>query len=135
MAKFARVNKFTQTEIFLTWLDNELTKRSWNRAYLAERASISQSTLSMIGKRERNPGPDLCLSIAKALDIPPEIVFRKAGLLPQVPDNQENLEEFREILNHLTPEETEELKRIGWLKIDLKRQSEIRKRNQQHKEE
>src|SRR3954470_19401011 len=70
---------------FSVWLDQELSSRSWTRADLAQKAQISQSTLSLIYNESRKAGPDVCRSIAEALKIPPEEVFRAAGLLPPNP--------------------------------------------------
>ncbi len=33
--------------------------------------------------KERAPGPEACSDIARALNYPPDLVFRKAGLLPE----------------------------------------------------
>ena len=82
-------NHFTMVNNFVDWLEVELRKKSWSRAELARRASLNQSSLSMIWSGQRNPGKDLCESVARALGYPPEIVFRAAGILPQVPETNE----------------------------------------------
>lgn len=71
----------------------------------------------MIASEQRKPGVDICESIARALDYPPETVYRLAGLLPPIPPDQERVENWREILRLLTPEEEAELREIGLLKI------------------
>lgn len=38
---------------------------------------------------------DLCLGIARAFNIPPEDVYRRAGLLPPLPDEPTQLQEKR----------------------------------------
>jgi transcriptional regulator with XRE-family HTH domain len=82
---------------FSVWLDQELSSRSWTRADLAQKAQISQSTLSLIYNESRKAGPDVCRSIADALKIPPEEVFRAAGLLPPTP----KVDVVSERANHL----------------------------------
>jgi transcriptional regulator with XRE-family HTH domain len=79
MEYFAIVNNS-----FMTWLDGILAERNLTRADLARRAGIGQSTLSLIGSGDRNPGSEVCLAIARALKIPPEEVLRVAGILPPV---------------------------------------------------
>jgi transcriptional regulator with XRE-family HTH domain len=106
---------------FNEWLDEELKKRSWNKAELARRAHISQSALSMIKSGEREPGLEILTSIAHALKESPENVYRIAGLLPPIDQDDSDLEDFRELLKNLTPEERAELKAIGWLKVDMKK--------------
>jgi transcriptional regulator with XRE-family HTH domain len=70
---------------FSKWLEKVLEMQGWTRADLARRAHISPSSLSMIVSGQRNPGEELCSSIARALNIPPEIVFEEAGLLQYSP--------------------------------------------------
>jgi len=50
---------------------------------LAKETGSSQSTISRIVTGERNPSAELCILIAKALDLPPQLLFFEAGLLPR----------------------------------------------------
>lgn len=77
-------------EDFVTWLTGELDKRGWSNSELARRAGVTHTTISMIISKHNNPGPDLCQGIARAFKLPPEIVFRKAGLLPQLPEETDS---------------------------------------------
>jgi len=121
---------------FVQWLIYEMNAKGYSQSELSRRAGVSTTAISNVLAENRSPGPEFCIGIAKALKLPPEHVFRKAGLLPPestMKDPSElyidpDIEDFREILRQLTPEEAEELKRIGWLKIDLKRQAELRKK-------
>ena len=83
---------------FQEWLQQELNERDWTYADLADRAHIGKSTISMIMSEVRNPGSETCRAIARALTLPPEIVFRKAGLLPPTPDDEEDLLEAIHLL-------------------------------------
>lgn len=74
---------------FVEWLEGELSKRRWTRADLAREAKLSQTSFSKIFSGERKPGPDLCNAIARAFGIAPEIVFRRAGLLPALPEDDD----------------------------------------------
>jgi transcriptional regulator with XRE-family HTH domain len=69
---------------FADWLQTEMLQRGLKQADLAREAKINQPTLSRILTRERKPGPEVCTALAKALDIPPDVVFLRAGLLPEV---------------------------------------------------
>jgi len=71
---------------FANWLEGEIKKREWKPADLARVAKINAGTLSNILNGLRGAGPDFCTSIADALGLPPEFVFRKAGLLPPKPE-------------------------------------------------
>ena len=70
---------------FGDWLAATIKDRGWNQSELARRASISQATLSRLINETRQPGPDVCLSLSRALHVPPETVFKHAGLLPPDP--------------------------------------------------
>lgn len=74
---------------FIEWLEGELKQRRWTRADLARATKLSQASFSKIFSRERKPGPELCNAVAVALGVAPEIVFRQAGLLPALPEDDD----------------------------------------------
>jgi transcriptional regulator with XRE-family HTH domain len=95
---------------FSEWLDTELNNRGWTRAELARRAGVHQSTISMAYSGQRNVGPDLAESIARAFGIQPEEVFRVAGLLPPSKDEKsDNREEIMFFYDQLSPEDQAEI--------------------------
>lgn len=67
---------------FTEWLLDELQRRGWQPADLAKQAELSTGSISNILTGKRKPGANICVSIADALNISPERVFRIAGLLP-----------------------------------------------------
>jgi len=85
---------------FSQWLLEELEQRGLSYSEVARRGSMSHARISQIVSGG-NPGSDFCLGIAKALDLPPETVFRKAGILPPEPDltsrEKINLHLFRQL--------------------------------------
>jgi transcriptional regulator with XRE-family HTH domain len=72
-------------EPFSQWLESELEERGWRPADLAHRAELPNATLSRILNGHRRAGPEVCVALAAALEVPPEQVFRLAGLLPPAP--------------------------------------------------
>lgn len=94
---------------FTDWLDLELDNRGWTRAELARRANVNQSTISMVYSGQREVGPDLAKSIARALHLPAEAVFREAGLLPPASDKDDPV--VRE-LEYLVGQLSEDKKQI-----------------------
>jgi transcriptional regulator with XRE-family HTH domain len=103
--------KMFTMENFSLWLLNELEKRNWQPADLAKKARISRGSLSNILSNYRNPGPNLCLAIAQALNEPPEKVFRLAGLLPPLPggEDEQISREVMDILRNMSPENRQDL--------------------------
>lgn len=69
----------------------------------------------------RNPDAETCLAIAHALNLPPETVFRAAGLLPPVDEDTEYQEEFFHLLSQLSPQERQEI--LDLLRFKAERRS------------
>jgi len=55
----------------------------------------------MVMTGQRQPGPDFCNGVARALRIPPERIFRLAGLLPPIIIGQEEEEELLGYFHYL----------------------------------
>lgn len=107
-----------QANDFVDWLEAEMAARRWRPVDLAEVAGIYQASLSKILRRERGVGADVATDIAKALGYPPDYVFRRAGLLPRIPDevDGEPSEAYRvqaawilDIMKSLTEDERQHL--------------------------
>ena len=96
---------------FTEWLEQELKNRRWTPSDLANQAGLGNSTVTRILNKDRNPGPDFCRAIAKALGQPEELVFRQAGLLsPLAGDEDEiTLKRLYEIARSLPRKERAEL--------------------------
>lgn len=67
---------------FSTWLVEAIQSKGWTQAELARRAGVSGAAISDAISGRRNVGSDLALSIANALRVPPDEVYRIAGILP-----------------------------------------------------
>jgi transcriptional regulator with XRE-family HTH domain len=97
---------------FSTWLIGELEKRGWSNSELARRAGVTQGAISHVISGTRSPGTDLCRSIARAFKIPPTQVFRRAGLLPSPPvQDDPTLDELDQYIKLLSPQAREEILR------------------------
>ena len=91
-------------ETVIEFLEDNMKKCNWSQADLARKSGLDTSLVSNILSGRRNIGVTSANAIAKAFKIPPEIIFRKAGLLPEVLDSSERLEELIYLYN-LMPEE------------------------------
>jgi transcriptional regulator with XRE-family HTH domain len=112
-------------EDFSNWLIEEMEKRGWSTSELARQARIAQSTISLNISGKRKPGIDFCVGVARAFKIPPEVVLRKAGRIPDVEGIEAKLfEELRTYVENLSPEGREELLRyvIFLYKSEIERQ-------------
>lgn len=70
-------------ENFGMWLLKELEEKNMSQADLARACSITTAQISRIISGTRSAGKDTLTAIAHALRLPPDLVFEKAGVLPQ----------------------------------------------------
>ncbi|MEI7832214.1 MAG: helix-turn-helix transcriptional regulator [bacterium] len=94
---------------FYDWLMLELQLRSWTQAELARRSSITTAQISRVMTGEQHPGPTVCCKIARALHLPPEDVFRRAGLLPPAQRHPNGTEE---LIHHYINLSSDDQKRL-----------------------
>ena len=92
---------------FSTWLETEIAARNWRPADLARIAKVPQATIGNILNGNREVGVKVALAIADALDLPPDLVFRQAGLLPPQsgPERDPTFQELLEVMRNLSPED------------------------------
>jgi len=91
---------------FVCWLQAEMDRRGWNQADLARESGLSRGAVGNVLRQERDPGKDFLIGIAYALKLPPETVFRIAGLLPEVSEETE----YSKQLVHLAGQLPEQLR-------------------------
>lgn len=100
---------------FGTWLVAELEQRDLSQSDLARMSGLSRGTLSNMISGVRGRGPDSIMAIAKALKLPPEQVFRAAGILPPDKKINENIETIIHEVENLPPQDQAEiLSYIRW---------------------
>jgi transcriptional regulator with XRE-family HTH domain len=110
------------------WIVDETERRNWSNNELAKRAGLSPSYVSMVLSGQRSVTFDFCAGIAKAFGERPEVIFRKAGLLPTSSgkmselseDEKELVEAYRELSPGLKPVA------LGLLKDLLNRWREVK---------
>lgn len=112
---------------FVEWLTSELQKRDWTAADLARNARISKGSISNIVSGARQPGKDVCEGIANAFKIPPEIVYRRAGLLPPLSNNSENKEELLHLFDMMDEDNREDT--MDYARMKLQQQEREKKKN------
>lgn len=79
---------------FGEWLQTELDNRNWKQADLSRATGLDTAVISNLRNGKRGPGEDTCTAIATAFHLPPEVVFRAAGLLPDLPTPRALYEEI-----------------------------------------
>ena len=93
---------------FAEWLTNELAVKGWDQAELSRRSGITTAHISRIMTGQRHPGSEALSGIARALRLPPEELFRRAGLLPPkrgvTADDQARYNDMLEAVRSLSPD-------------------------------
>jgi transcriptional regulator with XRE-family HTH domain len=110
---------------FSDWLLEEMSKRGWSQADLARASGLHRQSISdYVNRRRTNPEPDALIAIANGLSISPVTAFRHAGLLPAEGGEKITKEDWKHMLQQLTPEEQEEIYSIMEMKIKRRQQAE-----------
>jgi len=72
---------------FFIWIDTEVKANGWTYAELARRAKKSPGSISNTMNGHNVVTWDFCAAIAMAFGLPPETVFKEAGLLPKTKES------------------------------------------------
>ena len=72
---------------FSDWLFSQMQAKGWSQSDLARHAGVTRTAISDVLSGRRKAGNELCTAIALALQIPPEEVFRAAGILKTKSDD------------------------------------------------
>ena len=89
---------------FSQWLLDEIERRRMSYTEVGRLGGISHARISQVIAGEA-PGKRFCRAIARAFRIPPEEVFRRAGILEPLPPTEEELELLRYLFNNLSEED------------------------------
>lgn len=106
---------------FPDWLRSQLEERDWRQADLARRARIDTGLLSRIISGERLPSREVCVSISRAMDIPEQEVYRRAGLLSEKTALTERAERVMHLLGDLTDDDVQFLEQWARLRVEWHR--------------
>ena len=109
----------TSRKNFSEWMQNERQERDWSQADLARYAGISRAIVNKIENGANTPSPETITSIARAFGVPLTLAFRKAGLLPPELPNDAELNDWKEILAHLSERDRTLLKKTAAIMIEL----------------
>lgn len=94
---------------FGEWLQGQLNERGMSQSQLAKLANLSRGTISNIINGNRGIGEDSLTSIARALRLPAEDVFRRAGILPPARDDDPIAKEAAHLISLLPDERKQQV--------------------------
>lgn len=88
---------------FGEWLKSEIKIRNISQKELADISGVTPAQISRAISGSRGLGTDTLLAIARALRVSPEEVFRRAGVLPPRPNQDEQDASILERTSRMTP--------------------------------
>lgn len=91
---------FMATQIGIYLLD-QLEKRGWSQNELARRSGLTSGTISNTINGVYGADQSTLISIANALKVSKEEIFRAAGILPPVSTQTEEIERLNFLFNQL----------------------------------
>lgn len=110
---------------FSNWLLEILNERNWSQSDLARASGLTRAAISYyLGPKSKKPDEDALKKIAHALKIPPETVFRAAGLLPEKPPKDELIDKIIYELDQLPEEERDEIYQYIQLRREINEKKE-----------
>lgn len=112
---------------FNIWLQQEMNKREWSISDLARQAGVSRGSIANILRGDRKAGVEICEAIAYAFKVSPEIIYRRAGLLPPLPNQDESREELVHLYNSMTATNKEDV--IDYARMKLQKQDKEKKKD------
>lgn len=72
---------------FSDWLLEKLNEKGWSQADLARASGLTRATISYyIGPKSKKPDDAALRKIAKAFNLPIDLVYEKVGILPPKPE-------------------------------------------------
>ncbi len=83
------------------WLLDEMVRREITQADLARLANLNRAVINKLLNGQSNPRPATLESIARAFKIPVESVYRRAGLLPDIPDVDSYIDEITHVARQI----------------------------------
>ncbi len=111
---------------FSEWIESELNKRGWSRSEAARRGGISPSMMDKVINGNSTPGLIFYKGLSKAFKISLFEILVKAGEITNSSSTATAyLDKFGEILPRLTPEQRDQLLKIGWIMLDAEGKSQI----------
>ncbi len=122
----------TNPDTFIDWLNKELINKGWTDYQLAKQAGISHSVISK-ARQGTLPKWEACEAIARALGLPPETVYRKAGLLPSINADEEEFEIWKAKIMALKPEERARFLRQIDAEVEYQREQELKEREEKER--
>lgn len=107
---------------FSNWLNTKMREHSWSQSDLARASGLTRQAISYyLSEKSKQPDEFALQRIAHALKLPPEQVYRAAGILPQKPNLDEDMEQILHEVEKLNKEDQLEVLAYIRMKRNLRK--------------
>jgi len=113
-----------ENDHFGDWLQQQLNERDWTQADLVRQSKITSAGISRIMTGQRLPGKRSLGQFAHALRLPPETLYRAAGLLPPERESTPTLDQANYLLALLPEQDQEEVLALIQFRLERKARHE-----------
>jgi len=97
-----------------------MDKRGLNQSELARISNLSRQVISdYVTRKKLKPDKEALLKLAYGLKLPPETLFRAAGILPARPEINERTMEMNELYEQLSDDDQEEVNEFVRMKREI----------------
>lgn len=114
-----------EKEDLVTYLSRVMDERDLSPADITKRGGLSPSQVSKVLNRESPAGEKAIKSFAKALNLPVDDLYRRAGILPLKPNDDETVSEIVHIYHLLNENNKDDL--LDYAKNRLTKQEREKK--------
>ena len=114
---------------FSDWILNKLNERNWSQADLARASGLTRQSIHYyLSEKSKQPDEFALQKLAKAFRLPPEEVYRAAGMPLSPTETDPLIDEGVYILQHLEGEDKVDAIRFLRMRLQVKEEREIGKR-------
>lgn len=105
---------------FSDWLLEQLKERGWSQSELSHITGLTRQAISYyLSGKSKQPDEFALQKIAKALKLPPEEVYRAAGIPLSQPQETKLIRQITHLTNQLPPEEQQGILEFVKLRLRL----------------
>jgi transcriptional regulator with XRE-family HTH domain len=94
---------------------------------LARKIGVSHPTVIDLVTHGKRPSLDTCVALAKWLKQSDVSVLREAGLLPPGPADEIRFDDWKYLLDQMSPEDEEEMRQMALVKIERRKKEQTSK--------
>ena len=107
---------------FSAWLSNKMMEHNWTQSDLARASGLTRQAISYyLSEKSKQPDEFALQRIAHALKLPPEQVYRAAGILPPAINIDEEMERIIHEIEKLPKADREEVLAFIRMKNNLRK--------------